>query len=72
MHAAARGSQLDEQSRNIAVSDLHQAAECAAKNQRCNEGRAMMHAWWSRLPTPSSLASAQIDASFDHEYPSCK
>jgi hypothetical protein len=70
--AAPRATQADEQSRNIAVSDLHIAAECAAKNGHCNEGRAMIHAWWTRLPSPASLSAAQIDASFDREHPSCK
>lgn len=70
--AAPRGTPADDQARNIAISDLHTAAQCAAKNGKCNEGRAMMHAWWSRLATPASLTPAQIDASFDHEHPACK
>ncbi len=70
--ATPRGSQADEQARNVAVSDLHTAAECAAKNGRCNEARVMMHAWWSRLATPASLTPAQIDASFESAHPSCK
>ena len=70
--AAPRGNAADDQARNIAVSDLHMAAECAAKNGHCNEGRAMMHGWWSRLATPASLTPAQIDASFERDHPGCK
>jgi len=70
--AAPRVTPADEQARNMAVTDLNIAAQCAAKNGKCNEGRAMMHAWWAHLATPASLTSAQIDASFDREHPACK